>query len=139
MTVEDKDCLLKRDHPNLKLLEKAMIVNGSFGTTDDESKVNHHLSRYMADSGDTNNRCVLLSALFPKRKHLSDRFSYAIRRGWLLPIAWVHRLLRIVFIKELRNNAGLMVRLKDDGALQDRYRLMEAFGLTDIEDEHNEP
>ena len=139
MELKDKECLISIDDPDLELLGTAMIVNGLFGTTDDESKVNHHLSRYMTDGERTYNGHLIMSALFPKAQQLSSRFSYAKQRNWLLPAAWIHRLLRIIFIKELRENAGIMIRLKDDSTMRDRIKLMKAFELTDSEDEHDLP
>lgn len=39
--------------------------------------------------------------LFPLLKELPDTYSYALKRPILLPIAWLHRIIRIVFRKDL--------------------------------------
>lgn len=38
-----------------------------------------------------NDKGVIKSRLFPKRDSLSEKYKYAKKHGWLLPIAWIHR------------------------------------------------
>ncbi|MGN1098569.1 MAG: nucleotidyltransferase family protein [Clostridia bacterium] len=67
----------------------------------------------------------ILVRLFPPRYAMGGRYSYCIRRGYLLPAAWVHRLCYML----IQTAAGKRRQPRPSGNEGDRLALAEKLGM----------
>ena len=66
------------------------VSGGVFGQDDRDSGTN----TLKGEKADTPRFAVILKRLFPTAKTIERRYTYLQGRRWLLPFAWIHRLLR---------------------------------------------
>lgn len=73
---------------------------------------------------------ALLRRLFPSAKTIESRYTYLQKRPWLLPVAWIHRLIRTR--KDFRSHRLEAVSLwqADKSQVQQAQRLNRDIGLT---------
>ena len=83
-----------------------------------------------ADPGVSGNKArQLLKEAFPSAKTIQSRYTYLQDKPWLLPAAWVHRLIknRQKLGSHARNMQGIL--RADDTQIQALQQLMESIGL----------
>ena len=66
------------------------VSGGVFGRDDHDSGTN----TLKTEKTDAPRLAVILKRLFPAAKTIESRYTYLRGRRWLLPVAWIHRLLR---------------------------------------------
>lgn len=74
----------------LEELAAYTVSGGVFGQDDRDSGTN----TLKAEKTDAPRFLVVLKRLFPAAKTIENRYTYLRGRPWLLPAAWIHRLLR---------------------------------------------
>lgn len=74
----------------LEELAVQTVSGGVFGQDDRDSGTN----TLKAEKADTPRPAVILKRLFPAAKTIESRYTYLQGRRWLLPAAWIHRLIR---------------------------------------------
>lgn len=78
---------------------QAILDSGVFGGKKSKELADRVLATYIYN--DKRNRIMSCKYLFPKRETLDKKYQYAKKYPILLPIAWVHRLFRNIFISNL--------------------------------------
>ena len=68
--------------------------SGLFGASSAINSANKALAQYSKDGS-------VISYFFPPREKLSDAYSYARKNKFLLPVAWIHRLINNVFRRDI--------------------------------------
>lgn len=74
----------------------------------------------------------LISALFPSKAHIAKKYPYVEEKPWLLPVAWLHRL---VFrsTKALKNDrTGQQIRTEDTFVTQEVREREDLFNKLDM-------
>lgn len=101
------------------------VCGGVFGQNDRDSGAN----TLKGEKADAPRFVVILKRLFPAAKTIESRYTYLQGRPWLLPFAWLHRLLRTretwgVHAEEAKN-----ILEADGGEVQRIRRMYERIGL----------
>ena len=69
------------------------MSGGIFGKADRDSGTNS-LKAESRESGDISRAGTLAKRLFPSAQSIQSRYTYLQKKPWLLPVAWVHRLVK---------------------------------------------
>lgn len=95
--------IIEKNIVNEKHIEKLMetiLEAGVFGGKNLNSSINRSLAMdSLYKKGDTSK--FSLRYIFPSRARMSSSYGYAKKYGFLLPVAWVHRLVRTIGRKDL--------------------------------------
>ncbi|MCX8128937.1 MAG: nucleotidyltransferase family protein [Clostridia bacterium] len=89
-------CREVADHPYLEVFINDILSGGVHGHTDFSRHIGNSLLRYVNYDGSENSSGKIkyyISFLFPTADRLRKRYSYARRSPFLIPAAWLHRLL----------------------------------------------
>lgn len=70
-----------------------------------------------------------LKRIFPPIKKLSERYSYAKKHPLLLPVAWIHRLFKIIFIDRFSVKHGMKSMKKATATANKQMELLEYFEM----------
>ena len=89
LSAEEKDMLLY------------YLTSGVYGTV--ERSIDNRINKYREEKSGSKLR-YLLSRLFPSVESYKVGYPFFYKHKWLLPIGWLYRLLRAVFVKERRKN-----------------------------------
>lgn len=101
--IEIPQSIIEKNIVNQKHIEKLMdtiLEAGVFGGKNLNSSINRSLAMdALYTKGDTSK--FSLRYIFPSRSKMSSSYGYAKKYGFLLPVAWVHRLIRAFRRKDL--------------------------------------
>jgi len=121
-SLEIPNCIKEEFENNLsdiEMLIQSILDAGVYGRKDLKIVNDRVMATYIY-----NNRSKTINAfkyLFPSRNQLDVHYSYAKRHALLLPLAWVHRLLRNAFRTDLR----LKQRIPDNKSINEYIRLFK--------------
>lgn len=109
---------------DIELLIQSILDSGVFGRKNPKIVNDRVLATYIHNN---NSKTInTLKYLFPSRNQLDVHYSYAKRHTFLLPLAWIHRLLR----NALRMDLRFKDRIPDVKSINEYVRL---FKWLDIE------
>lgn len=73
---------------------------------------------------------IWLQCVFPSRRDLSRRYTYAHRYPWLLPVAWMHRIIHVIFHPMFTKKQKLYFFFKTPSLAKQKASLLHALGLS---------
>lgn len=73
---------------------------------------------------------LLFSYIFPSRERISPRYSYAKKYPLLLPVAWVHRIFRLIF-RRGEDETGLSAARRSVELMNRRIDFLKEYNLMD--------
>lgn len=76
-----------------------LLDAGAFGRKDEKAHTNRIIASYISESG--SGFLSRFSYIFPSRERLSAFYPYVKKCGLLLPVAWIHRLVRHLLEKNI--------------------------------------
>ena len=104
------------------------VDGGVFGQNSRDSGVNS-LKNESRSTGEISRTGTIVKRLFPSAQSIQSRYTYLQDRPWLLPAAWVHRLIRTK--DKLRDHAqeAQNILSADREAVQKLNALFDEIGL----------
>ena len=102
---------------------------GVFGRGSEKINIERHFKRFKTSVNSDSNFKIFMCSLFPGRALLTKHYQYAIHNKWLLPIAWGHRFIRMVFSKEMHMQEKLFFFTKDEQNMTEVEYMMKSLGL----------
>jgi hypothetical protein len=87
------------DHDKYHVLLEDILKSGEFGSKDKRYLVNKKLAEYGLDTSSCN--CNPIHFIFPSRHKLSNVYYYVKKHPYLLPFAWVHRIINNLIRSDL--------------------------------------
>jgi len=121
-SLEIPDHIKKEFEDNLsdiEMLIKSILDSGVFGNKNLKVANDRVLATYIHHN--RNNNIRRFKYFFPPRNQLGINYSYAKRHAILLPLAWLHRLLRNAF----RTDSKLKHRIPDTKSINEYVRLFK--------------
>lgn len=115
--------------PITNLITSTIIKSGAYGTQ--ETRVSSSVLKYSKTKNPNNVKAKLLfQKLFPSSDVLSIKYTYLVKRKYLLPLAWLSRFFNLIFRKPsnimLHTNA---IRLASTTSADDFEKKLRAVGL----------
>lgn len=121
-SLEIPSCLKKEFEDNLSEIEKliqSILDAGVFGRKNPKVVNDRVLATYIHHNN--SNKIKSFKYLFPSRNELDVNYSYAKRHAFLLPMAWLHRMLRYIFRTDLK----LKYRIPDTKSINEYVKLFK--------------
>ncbi|MCD7803002.1 MAG: nucleotidyltransferase family protein [Clostridiales bacterium] len=104
------------------------LDGGVFGHVNRESGVN--ALKHAESNGKSASRVkVLLKRLFPPATEIESRYTYLQNKHWLLPVAWVHRVIKTRGEISQHTHEANVILSADTDEVQRLKKLNEAIGL----------
>jgi len=111
----------------IELLINEIFSSGIYGyrnhTRVDSTKILHHFSN--TDVRSTNKIKVLVSFLFPSSERINKKYSYAKRYPFLIPFAWLHKILFELSRNGLKFLKQIPHWYSAAGVAKERFRLLK--------------
>ena len=104
------------------------LCGGVYGSNDYTRLHSSTVTLNAIKASRTGEKSSVLSTVFPKRKYLEHRYSYLKKRPYMLPVAWVQRIVHYASEKQsgTDNSASGSIKLaKERIELMKRYGIME--------------
>ena len=101
-----------------------ILASGLHGKADENRSYSARITFNTLATGRVNNG--LFFFLFPGVEYLQSAYPYAKKHPILLPVAWVHRLLRYLWLQERREDFSTAKSVR---IWQERIRLMQKYGI----------
>ncbi len=105
-----------------------MIEGGIYGVSEITRAHSSNITLEAAEDSKTGRRTILPRTLFPGREYLKMHFSYARRYPLLLPVAWLHRIVRFL-VKDRDGSSGNPAETLRIG--RERVALLRKYGVID--------
>lgn len=102
--------------------------NGIFGFSDETNRENANLNQIQYKG----KGITLLERVFPTYDNVKyvPHYSFVVGRPWLLPVVWVYRLFRSIFVGKANDGVKMInTALNSDNALEKRKDLLSQWGL----------
>lgn len=104
------------------------LDGGVFGHVNRETGVN--VLKHSADDGKSASRLkVIMKRLFPPASEIESRYTYLQNKHWLLPVAWVHRVIKTRGELNQHTHEADAILSADTDEVQRLKKLNEAIGL----------
>jgi hypothetical protein len=105
-----------KDHDKYHVLLEDILKSGEFGSKDKRYLVNKKLAEYGLDTNSCGNNPIHF--IFPSRHKLSHVYDYVKKYPYLLPFAWIHRIINNVtrsdlLLREKLPNAKIISQHKE--------------------------
>jgi hypothetical protein len=100
----DLNTLKIRNRKYTELFIKDIFESGLFGNKNPSHIMQSYILRRvksMKSASSTGNIRYFRELLFPPANHLSDTYRYTVKYPFLLPAAWIHRMARSIFSREI--------------------------------------
>lgn len=123
--------LFPRETTVVQILAEYIAEIGVFGRCSEKINIERHFERFKTSVKSDSKFKIFLSSLFPGRELLTEHYQYAIENRWLLPVAWGHRFIRMVFNKDIRLKEKLFFFTKDEQNIAEIAYMMKSLGLRD--------
>lgn len=97
------------------------LDGGIYGVNSDERIYSSHVTvAAMRGAGEKN----YISMVFPPLQHMLSGWPYLVKKPWLLPVAWIQRLHRFLFVQK---KSGVIKKAIQSG--KGRTSLLQTYGL----------
>jgi hypothetical protein len=108
-----------------------ILDGGIFGRTSMDRTSGNLLLHYTRGEKQSSTLKIYLSLIFPAPEKLANKYAYARKHQYLLPLAWLHRLIYIIFRKDytLSNKRIFLSSNKLLPVLERRAKLLEHLKL----------
>jgi hypothetical protein len=108
-----------------------ILDGGVFGKTSMDRTSGNLLLHYTRGEKQSSMLKIYISLIFPAPKKLANKYAYARKHQYLLPLAWLHRLVYIIFRKDytLSNKRIFLSSNKLLPILERRAKLLEHLKL----------
>lgn len=118
----------KVDNVLLEHFIETIFENGVHGHREKDRQFVH----YFAYGRHKQQMCrVWLQCIFPSRQDLSRRYTYAHRYPWLLPLAWMHRIIHVIFHPMFTKKQKLYFFFKTPSLAKQKASLLHALDLSE--------
>lgn len=104
------------------------VAGGIFGRAAQNEGV-HSLEQKSRGQGDVSRTGTLVKRLFPSAQSIQGRYTYLQEKPWLLPAAWVHRLVRTKGSWQEHTREAREILAADKEAVRKLSRLYRDIGL----------
>lgn len=129
MALKSEVWLYDRQTAFVQILAEYIADIGVFGRDSERINIERHFDRFKSSVKSDNKLTVFFCSLFPGRALLTEHYSYALKNKWLLPIAWGHRFIRMVFSKEMRLKEKLFFFTNDEQNMKAVAYMMKSLGI----------
>ena len=104
------------------------LCGGVYGSNDYTRLHSSTVTLNAVKASRTGEKSSVLSTIFPKREYLEPRYPYLKKRPYMLPVAWVQRIVRYASEKQsgTDNSASGSIKLA-----KERIELMKQYGIMD--------
>lgn len=104
------------------------LCGGVYGSNDLTRLHSSTVTLNAVKASRTGEKSSVLSTVFPKREYLEHRYPYLKKRPYLLPVAWVQRIVHYASEKQsgAGNSASGSIKLG-----KERIELMKRYGIMD--------
>ncbi len=129
MPVESEAWLFPRELTIVQILADYIAEMGVFGRESEKINIERQFERFQNSVKSGNKVMIFIVSLFPGKALLTDRYQYAIKTKWFLPIAWGHRIIRVIFSREMPIKEKLFFFSKDEQNMAEVAYMMHSLGL----------
>lgn len=129
MNIDTIDWLYKRESIVVDLLGEFISEAGAFGHGSEKHRINDIYEKYNNFETSNSKVKILINALFPRRKNIVEQYSYLDEQPWLLPLAWIHRFIRITFDKNISRKEKFFFYTRNEEFMKDKNYMMNVLGL----------
>lgn len=116
-----------------------IVESGTFGRGSQKISKIRTVKNFQDISGHTTKFGLYIAALFPKGAILKKGYPFLKRSPYLLPIAWVMRIIKLLFRSDIKLTDKLNHLQCDDDELNEMNLMMKSLGLKgiyEIDEEH---
>lgn len=131
MALRSETWLYPKDTAIVQILADYIAEMGVFGRESETINIERHFERFKNSVKSDNKLKIFIVSLFPGRALLTERYHYAIKKKWMLPVAWGHRILRVVLSQEIPLKEKLFFFSKDEQNMAEVAYMMNSLGLRD--------
>lgn len=129
MPIDSEAWLFPRELSIVQILADYIAEMGVFGRGSEKINIERQFERFQNAVKGGNKLMILLVSIFPGKALLTDRYHYAIKTKWFLPIAWGHRIIRAIFSREMPIKEKLFYFSKDEQNMAEVAYMMNSLGL----------
>lgn len=123
--------LIDIDDEFYDLTTQKIFSNGIFGFEDAKNNANAKMQYKINSENFTPTQRLLakIRVAFPSYNNLrfSPDYAFIDKKPWLLPLVWIYRILRLVFVRSLRK--GITAGDSKDEEILERKNFLKKFGL----------
>lgn len=138
MPVDSEAWLFPRELKIVQILADYIAEMGVFGRESERINIERQFERFQNSVKSGNKLMIFIVSLFPGKALLTDRYQYAIKTKWFLPIAWGHRIIRAIFSREMPIKEKLFFFSKDEQNMAEVAYMMNSLGLREDVKTENE-
>jgi hypothetical protein len=125
----DQDFLVDKNDSILHTFSDYVAENGVFGRSGEAHRIDLRFERYKNQSAKNTSLSIFRRAIFPSRLEIESAFDYAKKNPGLLPIAWIHRLIKKITNKEFRTKEKLFLFTRNDDVIESINAMKMQVGL----------
>lgn len=131
---DTQNFLINKNDPVLNSFGDYIAENGVFGHAFEKHRINARFELYKQLSAKKSNLSIFKNAIFPCQADISPFYAYAKKNALLLPVAWFHRFIKMIFRKDQRAREKLFFFTRDNNVVDSITLMKKQLGI----DDHNE-
>lgn len=125
--------LAEIDDTFYEIVTQKIFDSGIFGNCDESNKYNTMLQKQINKEKYSVLQCLAekIQVVFPKYNDIrfSAKYSFVDRKPWLLPVAWIYRIILVISGKTSRSQLTIEHQNNMNDTLNERKDLLKKFGL----------